>query len=217
MSTMCALKQDGTVILGADSRCMNSGHTGVLSDGVQKVYEIGPGALLSVSGNLELCRLQVKRARELAGRLGTSDIRPISNSLAMEFLPNVEKLAARLATLEDPHEDIRQKLAGEEPLHGYVACGSLPDGTTGYIGCEYTLRNGRVTFKAEPYFGAARRLYVTRGKVQYLGKDRATWMDDPLTVVGRFLSHLRKSEPAMRRARSDCRSGPTRGGALAHA
>jgi hypothetical protein len=81
MSAIVVLKEHDTLVLGTDSRFLKHDFSGVDSDQVRKIFDIAPGAFIATSGWKMACDFQPEKARELAGRLGTTDIKIIAEAL----------------------------------------------------------------------------------------------------------------------------------------
>jgi hypothetical protein len=199
MSTIVCLKERNMLVLGTDSRFMDPTFTAVHSDATQKIFEVARGMFLATSGWGKTCRFQQQKARDLAARLGTSDIAVIAEALGRDSIPCLEELAAILATLK-PCGAITAALNGEQPLHGTVLAGRGADGKLGYVCLTFWRRAGQIVCEPGSYFGASRRFCVTYGgqageAVQRLGRDRTIWTAPPVWVVKRFLSVLKESSP----------------------
>jgi hypothetical protein len=71
------------------------------------------------------CEFQVEKAREIADRLGTSDIRVIGEALERETIPHLMELAGVLRGIEHlAPEKIGGTLSGEFQMHGCALVGS---------------------------------------------------------------------------------------------
>ena len=99
MSIIVALKDGDEMYLGTDSRFMNPEETAPVSDSVQKIHSVGPGAFIATSGYQHACSFQAARAPELARALCITDIEVIGEALARESLPTLRELVAFLSAI----------------------------------------------------------------------------------------------------------------------
>src|ERR1035438_5713081 len=99
VSIIVALKDGDEMYLGTDSRFMNPEETAPVSDSVQKIHSVGPGAFIATSGYQHACSFQAARAPELARALCITDIEVIGEALARESLPTLRELVAFLSAI----------------------------------------------------------------------------------------------------------------------
>jgi hypothetical protein len=91
MSTIVVLKESDVLILGADSRYMKADGSSI-GGNMKKIVEIAEQTFIVASGWLFGCDFEQAKARELASKLATTDIRIIGEALRREFAPYLKDL-----------------------------------------------------------------------------------------------------------------------------
>lgn len=195
MSTIICLGEAGRVILATDSRAMTSDFADVYSDTTEKIIELGPRTFLATMGWTTVCDFQARRARELAGN--TTDIRGLAKLLDQESEAVLWELVKILSGFTSRCAEVEAALSGRLPLHRFVLAG-YSGGQLGWLCHNYYLRNGQIEVTEKERFDAGRSLYVADGEsLRHLAQDPATWRDEPLVVVERFLAEARRVDPCV--------------------
>lgn len=198
MSSIVCLKENDTLLLGTDSRFMNLDFSGVASDAESKIFEVAPGTFLATSGRLRACRFQAYKAGELAKKMGTADIRIISDALIAESVTCLRALLEDLRPVQNVEPGIALAVSGAALLHGCVLVGRTADGQLGLIAHRYWVSGGVVVCDPEEYYGPTRKIIATSGAppdrlLASFGfvQDPAIWTDPPESVVRRILRDMK--------------------------
>ena len=204
MSIILVLKESDTLILSTDSRMMAHDNSGVVCDAEQKIFEIGPGTFIAVSGRKMASEFQAGGVGEIARELGTTDIQAIGAALERESLRYLMLLLARLRLETD--ETTRQAVSGDTMLHGCTLVGRSAC-KLGYVSQSYWVQaDGTIKCTTEAYFEAARRkVAIMAGTpARILGEiasrfmqDMATWTDPLEQVSMRLLEAVKRSTPTI--------------------
>jgi hypothetical protein len=148
---------------------MNNAFTGVLSDTVQKITQLGPEieACIATTGYDYLCDIHAESAVAAARELGTSDIRVIPAALDRGSRPWMYELTKTLAEAYQlsPHEQYSRTLAGDRPLQGFLLAGRA-SGMLGYVYHEFWYRDGEIILNRKEYLGDDRHIEVTEVEPQ---------------------------------------------------
>jgi hypothetical protein len=197
MSTLVVLKESDVLILGTDSRYMKpDGST--IGGNMKKIVEIAEQTFIAASGWLFAYDFEQAKARELASKLATTDIRIIGEALRREMIPYLKDLVASSYSVEGVHTYGGPGVCGNVPIHVSVLAGRDARGVLGFVLQEYALREGAVVIEPEPqeYFGSKRLMWARPGEpVIHIAQDPRTWTDDPVEVVRRFLTALKAANP----------------------
>ena len=178
---------------------MGLNFTEVVTDSEKKLFEIGPGAFYAGSGWTSVCRFQAAAAAELAGAMGTKDIRRIAEVLDALSQPELQDQLRVLRSLRHLHQDIEDIICGTKPLHGYVMAG-VSRGVPGYLVREFWVVDGQVTTGSTEAFELPRgenfRCYIGRPEiVDSLVRDPATWQNGPAGGAERLMAELSSKHP----------------------
>ncbi len=192
MSTIICLKHGDRLVLGTDSRRMNSDLSAVESNTVEKLFELRPGTFLAQMGRRLATDRELEAARDLART--TPDIRDLAGALERELRPTLAQMTEILSRAPRGNREIAAALAGEIPIHRFVLAGRSR-GELGWVHSNFYLDGGRIVRSGGEYFGQSRRIYATDGAaVQGIMRERRTFTDDPVTVVRRLLAAMRRAD-----------------------
>ena len=195
MSTLVVLKESDVLILGTDSRYMKPDGSSI-GGNMKKIVEIAEQTFIAASGWLFGCDFEQAKARELASKLATTDIRIIGEALRREFAPYLKDLVETSYSVAGLHTYVGQEVCGNVPIHVSVLAGRDARGVLGFVLQEYALREGEIVNESSEYFGDKRLMWVRPGEpVVHIAQDPRTWTDDPVEVVHRFLTALKAANP----------------------
>lgn len=195
MSTLVVLKESNVLVLGTDSRIMKPDCSGIASDSGKKIVEIAEQTFIAASGWQFGCDFGQAKARELASKLGTTNIQMIGNALWRELGPYLEELVKESTSVEGLHTYGGQEVCGNVPIHSTVLVGRDARGKLGHVTQEYSLcEGGGIAINLSEYFGDKRQIWVRPGEpVIHVAQDSRTWTDSPVVVVRRFLTALKEA------------------------
>ena len=204
VSIIVALKDGDEMYLGTDSRFMNPEETAPVSDSVQKIHSVGPGAFIATSGYQHACSFQAARAPELARALCITDIEVIGEALARESLPTLRELVAFLSAIVQRgpaggYKHMSAILSGEQLLHTCILAGRNSRMEVGYLGIAFQIEKGQLTYQKLPYFGRPRNVCYSTVNVPLLQSlcRQPMVYTQPLLVAIRFLLRGAKAGGAL--------------------
>jgi hypothetical protein len=195
MSTITVVKDPEVLFLCTDSRFV----IGSIPIGdQQKIFQVCPGVFLAASGRQSACDHQVRRAREIAAELDTTDVRRIAAAVQAEMMPFLEGMAARLRAEDYEDPMTAAHLSGAALLHGAVICGTS-EGTLGYVDQSYRLVGDGLVCMAHENFLPGRQITCTTGGTLELlnatlsrfASQPAIWSDPAEVIARRLLTALK--------------------------
>jgi hypothetical protein len=196
MSTLVVLIETSVLVLGTDSRFMKPDCSGIASDSEVKLCEIAQQTFIAASGWKYALDLELAKARELAGKMATTDIRIIGEALRQEMIPYLRELVELSRSVVGLHTYGGSEVCGNVPVHCSVLIGRDGRGELGYAVQEYSLRDGNIVNESSEYFGGKRIIWARPGElVVHIAQDPRTWTDSSVVVVRRFLTALKAANP----------------------
>jgi hypothetical protein len=192
MSTLIALKLNGTALLATDSRVYNAQTGHFVSDAAQKLWEVSPGVFYASSGYTYLGDSLARIAATLGRTAQTGNIREFADQMDAAAMPDMERLVCSFSVIGQ-HQD---ELSGNIPFFMYALAG-VSEGCPGFLFRQFWIRSGKIRCEEEYTFGSSTfRLCISGGSaLGELVSDPASWADGSIAAAEIFVRHLAKIDP----------------------
>ena len=192
MSTLIALKRNGTALLATDSRVYNAQTGHFVSDAAQKLWEVSPGVFYASSGYTYLGDSLARIAATLGRTAQTGNIREFADQIDAAAMPDMERLVCSFSVIGQ-HQD---ELSGNIPFFMYALAG-VSEGCPGFLFRQFWIRSGKIRCEEEYAFGSSTfRLCISGGSaLGELVSDPVSWADGSIAAAEIFVRHLAKIDP----------------------